>query len=254
MLKLLRSSLFFCLLFSVINLKSQVNVKDSLLNFTMVNVSASWNIPQADLAQRFGNFASAGIAGLRKSKKGWLWGGSAQFHFGNKVKERNMISGITVYDGFVVSSDGTLSDIQYLMRGFQGSLSFGKILPFGGRNPNCGFYVLVNGGFIQHKIRFELERKTNVPSLTGEYKKGYDRMSNGWTASPSLGYLFLSNKRTINFFAQVDFNYASTVNRRSYNFDTGLPDERIRNESFFSFRFGWVLPIYRSAPADFFYF
>lgn len=229
-------------------------MKDSLLNFTMVNVSASYNLPGGDLRNRFGSFASAGLQGLRKSKKGWLWGGAGYFYFGPKVKEKSMIDAITVYDGYVVSSDGTLSDIRYQMRGFQGNLSFGKLLNLWGRNPNCGVYVMMNAGFIQHKIRFELDRKTNVPSLDGDYKKGYDRMSNGWIATPSLGYLFLGNKRTINFFAQVDYNYASTQNRRSYNFDTGLPDNTKRKDSFLSLRFGWVLPIYRSAPADFYYF
>jgi molybdopterin synthase catalytic subunit len=38
------------------NIRAQVNVKDSVLKFTMVHVTGSLSVPQADLKNRFGFF------------------------------------------------------------------------------------------------------------------------------------------------------------------------------------------------------
>ncbi len=236
------------------NLNAQVNVRDSVLSFTMFQVNVGFNSPQNDLKTRFGNFATVGGQVSRKTKKGWMFGGSGNFVFGDNVKEISMIDAITVGDAFIISSDGTLSDIRYSMRGFTGQLHFGKLFPVWGPNKNCGIFTLISGGIIQHKIRFDLDRNANVPSLDKEYKKGYDRLSNGILISPSVGYQYLGNNRTVNFFFQIEYSYASTQNRRSYNFDTGMPDNRVRNDSFFTLKAGWTLPIYRKAPSDFYYF
>ncbi len=234
--------------------EAQVNVRDSVLSFTMVHVNIGLNSPLNNLKERFGNFATVGGQVSRKTKKGWLYGGSGNFIFGDNVKEISMIDAITVGDAFIISSDGTLSDIRYSMRGFTGQLHLGKMFPVWGPNKNCGIFTLLSGGLLQHKIRFDTDRNANVPSLDKEYKKGYDRLTNGIMISPSVGYQYLGNNRTVNFFFQIEYTYANTQNRRSFNYDTGLPDNRTRNDSFFTLKAGWTLPIYRKAPTDFYYF
>jgi hypothetical protein len=244
----------FCILISASSLFSQVNVKDSLLAFSTVNVSFAWQIPAEDLAKRFGDFGSIGLNYLRKQRSGLIWGVNGNFLFGGDVKQKDMLQNIITGDGFVIGADGTLYEAKYLMRGIQFDARIGKVFPIGGPNKNCGIYATLGAGFLQHKIRIDTERNANVPPLTKEYVKGYDRLSNGWTINPALGYLFLSNNRSINFFVQVEYLYGRTENRRSFNYDTGLHDGAIRKDGSLGFRFGWVLPIYKAPATDFFYY
>ncbi len=248
------SLVLFSILISSYSLYSQVNVKDSLLSFSTVNVSYAWQIPTADLAKRFGDFSSVGLAYLRKQRSGLIWGVNGNFLFGGIVKQKDMLSNIIVDDGFVIGADGTLYEAKYLMRGIQFDARIGKVFPIGGPNKNCGVYATLGMGFLQHKIRIDTERNANVPPLTKEYVKGYDQLSNGWSINPALGYLFLSNNRTINFFVQIEYLYARNENRRSFNYNTGLHDNTIRNDGSLGFRFGWVLPIYKAPSTDFFYY
>ena len=234
--------------------QSQVNVKDSLLRFTMVSAHLGINSPSLDLRDRFGMFASTGLDLNRKTKSGWIFGASGRFHFGERVRELDMLQHITVGDGFVIGSDGTLSDVRYHMRGFQGNIHIGKIFPIWGPNKNSGPFVLLGTGFLQHKIRFETDRGTDVPALSKDYKKGYDRMSNGWLISPALGYHYFGNNRMLNFFVQVEYTYAATAGRRSWDFNTEMPYNEKRKDAYMGIRVGWTLPIYKNAAADFFYF
>ena len=235
-------------------LLSQVNVRDSLLSFSTVNVSFGWQLPHADLAKRFGDFGSVGLSYLRKQKSGLIWGVNGNFLFGGSVKEKDMLSNITVNDDFVIGADGTLYEVKFLMRGIQFDARIGKVFPIGGPNKNCGIYTTLGAGFMQHKIRIDTERNADVPPLTKEYVKGYDRLSNGWTINPAIGYLFLGNNRSINFFVQFEYTYAQTQNRRSFNYDSGITDRSIRHDGALGLRFGWVLPIYKAPSTDFFYY
>lgn len=236
------------------NIRAQVNVKDSVLKFTMVHVTGSLCVPQADLKNRFGFFSGIGISGLRKTNSSLIWGASASFHFGGQVKERSMLDSITVDDGFLVSTDGTLSDLRYGMRGFSTSAGIGKIFTSLGNNVNSGPFLFLQAGYLEHKIHFETDQGTTVPSLNGDYKKGYDRLTGGFLSGASLGYQYFSNNTLVNFFVKVDYNLAFTKSLRKWNFDSLEPDTKQRTDSWMSLSFGWTLPIYRKAAADYYYF
>ena len=233
---------------------SQVNVKDSLLSFSMVNVSFGWQLSQGDLSKRFGDFGSVGLSYLRKQKSGLIWGVNGNFLFGDQVKQKDMLSNILVNDGFVIGADGTLYEVKYLMRGIQFDARIGKVFPIGGPNKNCGIYTTLGAGFLQHKIRIDTERNADVPPLSKQYVKGYDQLSNGWSINPAIGYLYLGNNRSVNFFVQLEYLYSQTENRRSFNYNTGTHDGTKRNDGALGFRFGWVLPIYKATSTDFFYY
>jgi hypothetical protein len=90
----------------------------------------------------------------------------------------------------------------------------------------------------------------NSPQLSTEYKRGYDRLSNGLCVSPSVGYLHYAPNRRINYFVRVEGHLAQTRNRRSVNYDTGLPDQRLRHDALWGLRVGWILPLYRRAEKE----
>jgi hypothetical protein len=106
-------------------------------------------------------------------------------------------------------------------------------------------------GILQHKIHIE-NRSKSVPQLTGKYKQGYDRLSNGPALSETIGYMHLDKNRRINFFAAFDITQAFTKNRRALNFDTQTSETGYRLDLLFALRMGWILPLYAHSDSRFY--
>jgi len=106
---------------------------------------------------------------------------------------------------------------------------------------------------LQHHIRIE-NKDNNAPQVLGDYKKGYDRLTNGFAAKTFIGYQYLDSKRRFNFYAGFEFYQAWTKNRREYNFDTMSRDNNLYHDYLYSFKAGWILPIYYRTPDKFYYY
>ena len=176
--------------------------------------------------------------------------------FGNKVKEDGVLDNLKTEQGFIINSAGTPSETKLNERGYLVSIKAGRIfpvLPFTevklGKNPNSGIMLVCGPGFLQHKIHIV----SDAPQLGGDYKKGYDRLSYGAAVSAFLGYLFLSNKRLLNFYFGLDYVQAWTKNRRGYNYDTMQYDTAKRTDIMTGVKAGWILPLYKKVPDEFYY-
>lgn len=209
--------------------------------------------PGADLKQRFGFNSNLGLDVDFKLKSRWMFGFGGSFIFGNKVKETSVIDPLRTNDGNVLDANGEYAKIVFYERGFTFGINMGYLLPVLSPNPNSGFFIKAGVGGITHKIRIEHARNS-IPQLEGDYKKGYDRYTTGYTLQQSIGYIFLSNKRLINFFVAAEFIQGFTQNRRSINFDTGLKDDKKRLDLLNGFRLGWTLPIYARPPKEIYYY
>ena len=249
---ILRSSAFVLLFSAVQPLHAQVHVRDSVLAVSLVLPSAGLHLTTQDLNNRFGPYASIGLGFLRKQRSGFLWGADGLFLFGQKVKEQSMLKDISTPDSFVIGANGTLYDPKFYMRGFNISAKIGKLFPVIGPNKNSGIYTTLSVGLMQHKIRIDTERNANVPPLSKPYLKGYDRLSNGISFTPAVGFIYLGNKRIVNFFFQLEYCQAFTKNRRSWNYETELPDIILRKDGSVGIRAGWILPLYRKPPDQFY--
>jgi hypothetical protein len=96
---------------------------------------------------------------------------------------------------------------------------------------------------LQHKIRIEVVDNT-IPQLFGDYKKGYDRLTNGIALSQYVGYFYMGNRRTVNFSLGLEIMEAFTKNRRDYNFDTMEKDDHLRMDLLIGLRLNWSIPFY----------
>lgn len=243
------------LLFFVISLmvSAQASIKDSAIFTPLVITSYSYQIPGGNLVNRFGANSNLGLSFLIKTKKNWIFGADGSFLFGNKLKENGILDSISSSGGAIINRNGQFADIRKYERGFTTSLSFGRVFSQWGHSPNSGPLFTGSIGFLQHKIRIEDFNATS-PQLSDNYKKGYDRLTNGIAFTEFLGYLFLSNNKIVNFYAGIEFIQALTQSRRSYDFDLMKKDTTHRTDLLFGFRMGWVLPLYKKAPKEFYFY
>ncbi|MBL0047656.1 MAG: hypothetical protein IPP32_06105 [Bacteroidetes bacterium] len=163
-----------------------------------------------------------------------------------------MLDSIKTTTGYVIDANGQYAETRMFELGYTASVKFGKLFPYLSPNKNSGFFCVASVGMLQHKIRIE-DIGNRSPQLTKEYRKGYDRLTNGMSIGEFVGYLYLSNNRLINLYGGFEFTQAFTQNRRSYNFDTMERDTKKRNDYLSGFRLGIILPLYKRGPMDFYY-
>ncbi|MBP6334271.1 MAG: hypothetical protein KA444_02275 [Bacteroidia bacterium] len=231
---------------------SQQNVRDSSISFFVIGASAAYQFPGGDLSDRFGNNMNVGGFFQWKTKSNLIFGIEGQFIFGNTVKEDDILNSLATDQGGIIASDGSFADVILYERGYKFDFKVGKIFPVIGPNKNSGLLATVSSGILQHKIRIE-NQSSAVPSIEDDYKKGYDRLSNGLSVSAFLGYVNYSNHRMVNFYAGFELTKGFTQNRRSFNYDTREHDARKRNDLLLGIRVGWMIPIYKRTPKQFYY-
>ncbi len=247
------AAVLFLLLFSLIRPASaQVNITEKA-SFALFSAHYAYQLPGNDLAVRFGNNSMIGGGFLYKFKSNLVLGAEGGFLFSENVKnESQYLELIGTGDGNVISQAGAFAGVFFHQRGFNLNARFGGIIPVFGPNPNSGILLMGGAGMLQHKIRIEIE-DNNAPQLEGNYKKGYDRLTNGPSISQFIGYVFFHNERTINFHIGLEFTQAWTQSRRPYDFDRMQPDTQKRFDTLWGIRVGWILPLYPRTPKDYYF-
>jgi hypothetical protein len=231
---------------------AQVNIKDSAISTSLISISYSYQFPGGDLSKRFLSNNAIGGSYLYKTKSNWLIGADGFFMFRDTIKETDILNSISTKDGNIIDGNGIYADVHLYERGFYCGVKGGKIFPVFGPNKNSGIVILCGAGLLQHKIRIENPDNT-APQIKGDYKKGYDRLTNGLAISEFIGYMFLGNSRLVSFYAGFEFTQASTQNRRSYNFDMMGPDKTKRSDLLSGLKIGWILPLYKRSPEKYYY-
>ncbi len=241
--------LFFISSFSIY---AQVSVKDSSIFTPLICGSYAYQIPGGDLAKRFGDNSNIGVDILFKTKKNWIYGIQYSHLFGNVIYENNILDNLRNKDGWIINRNGQEAIIRLFERGHTYMGKFGRLFNVLAPNPNCGFFVTLGAGYLHHKIRID-NIGNDVPQLNKEFKKGYDRLTGGFALQGFAGYLLLSNSRLTNFYVGVELTQAWTQSLRSFNYDTMQADTQKRLDQLTGFRFGWIIPIYKKSPREFYY-
>lgn len=242
------------LTFTFMSLQAQVSVEDSTIFTGLFYGSYAYQVPGGDLAERFGNNSNIGGGCLLKTDKNFLFGIDFNFLFSDNVKEEDsLLKHISTEQGYLIGQDGLFAEIHMWERGFTGTFKFGKIFPIFGSNPNSGIAVMVGLGYLQHKIRIENRDKT-APQINGDYKKGYDRLSAGFTVNEFIGYLHLGNNKLVSFFAGIELTQAWTESLRIYDFDKMKKNDSKYFDTLFGIKIGWIIPLYKRLPDKYYYY
>jgi hypothetical protein len=206
----------------------------------LVDFSYGLNFPGLDLNKRFGNGFILKNRNNILIKNNWIVGIDGSIIFGNKVKE-DVISPLRNNQGLIIGSDQQIAEVFLRQRAFNSNIIIGKWISKKSSKFERGVEITTGLGFLQHKIRI-VDNYMSVIQLSGEYIKGYDRLTNGIAIPLGLSYRWIANDGRLNVFIQSETLYSPTKERRSIQHDTlKIPNQK-RNDVFQSFSIGITLP------------
>lgn len=253
----LKKIAFFILIFSFINsltLRAQKTI-DSALTFPMFSAAYMVQFPGGDMAKRYGVNSNIGGSFMLKLKNNIIFDLNANFIFGSELRgdAAGVFDSILTSTGGIINENGEYGKVSTYERGYFIGGRIGYILPFFQANPNSGPVIMIGGGLLQHKIRIENDGN-NTPQILNDYKKGYDKMSYGFSASEFIGYMNFSKSQFTNFYIGVELYQGWTHSGRSYDFNLMRKDTQKRMDILTSLKIGWIIPIYKRVPDKYYYY
>jgi hypothetical protein len=231
-------------------LNAQVDSSDFISFF---NINTGYQTPLADMKDRFGANAIVGAGFTVKTNKNWTFDFSYNYMFGTTVKnETSYLQNILTNEGFIIDGNGEIAEVKLMERGWNTFVGVGKIFPIMPNTKNSGIWFKTSIGLLEHKILIH-NPKNVTPQIKGDYKKGYDKLANGFAVSPFLGYVWLNKKKIINTYVGVEMIAAWTEGRRSYDFVLANQDKEKRFDMVLGIKAGWVIPVYKRQPDPFYF-
>lgn len=209
--------------------------------------------PYGNMGDRFGFNNLIGLHLAYKVKKNWMIGLEGSFLFGTKVREDYVIDKISTTNGKFIGTDNTLIKVRGQERGGVMKLLIGKTIPVSEKYPDAGILLQTGLGFIQHKIAIDV-RENLLPQLSKTYRKGYDRMANGFVISQFIGGVFMERKKFYSLYGGFQFDIGFTQGRRNFDFYNQAPLRDKRIDLFVGFKLGWVIPIFLQASEKEYYY
>jgi hypothetical protein len=218
----------------------------------VLGFNAGIDLPAADMAKRFGTSYRVGVSTFYKTKSNWMFGPKVDFMLGNRIREDSFM--INLFDSYnqVLNQDGQRINVKITELGYIVGLQAGRIFNLSKKSSENGILAMTTVGFIQHKINIFL-KNNDVPELRKDYKKGYDRLTNGIYVEQYLGYNYFSNSGLINFHIGLDVGLGITKDRRDYLFDVRRADDKSRFDVLFGIRGGWYIPIFKRKSEEFYF-
>lgn len=223
------------------NVTGQQSITDTTIFIPYLTISYGLYAPGGDLDDRFGLTNYIGAAFTIKTTKNMTYGIGGGMHFGNEVKNKDsLLHEMRTNNGDILDDNVKLSEVKFLERGFQITGQVGRIFHVGKTNPNSGIYLMLGLGYNSNWIRIE-NQENNIPQLTKETKKYYDRRVSGVLLTEYIGYRFFSNKGLANFSAGLEFMQGFNSDLRTYNIDDKAEISNKYLDLYFGFQIGWSI-------------
>lgn len=206
-------------------------------------------LPGGDLADRFGFANNVGLNAEFIGANNLIFGLGGNMQFGTRVKE-DPLAIIRTPEGSIIGNDLTLATVSLRQRGWNYGLHIGKLFPFSKKR--SGLRVVLGGGYWIHRIRIQDDTQ-NVAQITGDYIKGYDRLSAGPAMYQQIGYQHVSSSRRGDFQIGFEFNQGFTSSKRDWDFSLRRKLDEKRVDLSFGIRLAWTLPFLFTASEQIFY-
>jgi hypothetical protein len=231
---------------------AQLSIRDSVETVWMINGGVAYHQPLGILNERYGRSPNIEIGFAYKNKKNIFFGIGGGLFYSNTINENNLLENLTNSNGYIIGDNGTPIEIVFTERGLLFSAYVGSILPIHIYNKNSGIFWQFGAGYMQHKIRFDV-KAGSYNRFDKPYNKGYDRLCSGLQLHQQVGFMFLHNKKKVNFKVGLDFHEGFTKSRRTIDYDTGLYDNRNRIDVLIGPFFTWILPVYNKVERKIYY-
>jgi hypothetical protein len=236
-----------------LSLKSQTEKKpEKLESFPYIYALYGFQMPGGDLADVYGAGNEAGGGAGFKTKTGCMLGLEASVFFGGEVKQ-NTLQELMNSDNQITNMYGEPGSINMRQTGFKVMGTLGKIFPVFGSNSNSGIFIRGNMGLLQHKIYIE-SVGNNIPQLSGDYVKGYDRLSNGLMIGEFVGWQNFSKNGAYHFILGFEFTQAFTENRRDWDYATYQKIDGKRLDLMYALKLGYYIPFRQKQSTGYFYY
>lgn len=219
----------------------------------LITTSVTAQFPGADMADLFGTNFALGIGCGYKTASNWVFAANFQYMFGNNVPGgQDLISPITSEKGYIFNTTGNYATLNIMERGFSGIAEVSKTLNFLNINKYSGPAISLGAGYLVHWVRFQ-NVGNDAPQILDNYLKGYDHLTAGPALRQSLGYMYLSNNRRINFRLSFEIMEGFTKDLRGFDYSTGRPVSGQKFDLLYGIKLQWILPIYRKGFQTYYY-
>lgn len=258
-MNIFRRLLFGCLLLTgaftaSAQLQMRVTKTDSAGLMVYLAANYGYAIPLADLRNETTNIMGVGADLCLKTKSNWSFETGFNYHFSGKVKGTDSLFRlITNSIGSIMDGDGQPADIDVDQRMWDMRLAAGKIFPISPYRRNAGIQVKIGGGYSQRYIYIK-NPDNRVAALNGEYKKGYDRLTGGFSLYQFLGYVHLSKSQYTCFYIGMEATECFSKRLREWDFSLMGKDERSFTDVLVGIKAGWIIPLYKKEYQDAYYF
>ncbi len=218
----------------------------------LIGAHGGYDMPFGALSKNFGSSWRVGGSLQYRLKNNWQFGFKGDFLFGSEMKDDSLLWNLKDASGFYLNDEGRRTGMEIAERGYLLGVTAGKMIPFSKLHPNRGLLVQLTAGFMQHKV-FYFNLQDNFAQLRGDYKKGYDRLTNGMYLEPYVGYQHFSENGLVNFHVGVGATLGFTAGRRDWQIDLARPYNQSRFDGLFGIRAGWYFAIYKKRSEEIFY-
>lgn len=215
----------------------------------LLHFSLGGHLPGGDLADRFGVNGAIGGGLEFLTSKNWVFGLEGAFHFGSVVKE-DPLSILRTPEGDIIGNDRAIATVRLQQRGMYLGAVAGQLIPIGDKR--AGIRWTIGAGWAQHRIRI-LDDARTAAQLTGDYKKGYDRLSGGPALQQFIGWQNLGVRRELDWMAGFEFGQAFTQTRRDWDYSAMKKLSGQRLDLRFGIRLVFTLPMYVGNAEDVYY-
>jgi hypothetical protein len=215
----------------------------------LLHLSLGAQLPGGDLADRFGYCGTYGGGIDFIMENNYFLGFEGRGLFGQVVHE-DPLAILRTPEGFIIGNDRALSSVLLRKRGMYLGGTIGKLITFG--EARKGLRVSLGAGWLQHRI-FVQDSDNTLTQITGDYAKGYDRLTGGLALNQFVGWQKLGKLKRSNFMIGFEFTQGFTQTLRDWDFTAMKKLEGNRLDLSFGVKAAWTLPFYVGNSSDLFY-
>lgn len=212
-------------------------------NAWFVWAGVSQDFPAMDLKDRFGVSNSAALSGEHFWGKGqWFVGVTGNYGFGAEVKE-DVLANLRTPEGDILGNNSAIATVFLRHRYWQTGIYAGKTLGFIGKSKRSGLRLSGGISIWQHWIRLQ-DDTNSAAQIAGDYKRGYDRMTNGPAVTGTIGYQHFSENGLVNFHVSFEYVQGWLKHQRAWNFAEKIAGGENRTDAQYRIRVAWALPFF----------